>query len=223
MRWWGANLRGLSRFEPALARGLAQRGPAPLEGVDLLRGPAGAWTARRRGPDGRRVQLHGYNQPQDSAARVLEAALPQSWKGQPAPAQGAFAVLGLGLGWPALAAAARLPPGLSLLLADPDPGLFLLGLARLDLRPLWLRKTLRLAFGQPPPDLMAASARLGVAVSVQDSVLEAFEGGRDWALAWVRGLQAAQAPAPAAGDWSADGLPDWLRLTLDSRLRGELP
>jgi hypothetical protein len=129
---------------------------------------------------------------------------------------GVCALLGVGLGWPALAAAQRLPASLTLLLGDPQDGLFRLGLAHLDLGPLWRRRRLAFAFGEPDPGLLRAAAHSGVAVCLQDSVIEAFSGGRSWALACLRGLQAPK-PTPTV----LDGLPEWLGLLDKARMRGE--
>jgi hypothetical protein len=216
LRWWSPNLRALSRHDPALGLRLAAAGPGKVEGLELLRGSQGAWTARWLGPQGRPLLLHGQVDPLASAARSLEPQLPAAWRAEAAPV-GVFALLGLGLGWPALAAAARLPASVSLLLADPADGLFRQGLARLDLRPLWARKRLHFCFGEPPQDLAARAAAEGVGVGTQDGVLEAFPEGRAWALRWIRALRGMPAPAAAPED-----LPAWLTLLRQAHLRGEL-
>jgi hypothetical protein len=162
------------------------------------------------------VLLHGQVDPLASAARSLEPQVPAAWRGDAAPV-GVFALLGLGLGWPALAAAARLPTSLSLLLADPSDALFRQGLARLDLRALWNRKRLIFSFGDPPEGLARRVASSGVAVGTQDSVLEAFQDGRAWALRWIRALRATPTETPVSDD-----LPAWLTLLRQAHLRGEL-
>jgi hypothetical protein len=216
MRWWAANLRALSRHDPALGLRLAEVGPGKVAGLELLRGAQGAWTARRLGAQGRPLLLHGHMDPLASAARSLEPQVPPAWSRDASPV-GVFALLGLGLGWPALAAAARLPASLGLILADPEDGLFRQGLARLDLRPLWERKRLVFSFGEPCADLAQRAAAAGVAVGTQDGVLEAFQDGRAWALRWLRALR----PAPADAS-PPDDLPAWLTLLRQAHLRGEL-
>jgi hypothetical protein len=215
VRWWAPNLRGLSRHDPVLAQTLDGAGPGRVPGLELMRGVQGAWTASRLGPKGSPLLLHGRVDPLGAAARSLEPQVPPAWSPDAAPL-GVFVLLGLGLGWPALAAAQRLPASLTLLLADPDDSLLRQGLAHLDLRPVWNRKRLRLCFGEPQAELAAKAAASGVAVGSQDAVLQAFSDGRGWALRWMRALRGAPAEAGKCED-----LPAWLTLLRQAHLRGE--
>jgi len=217
VRWRRRNLLGLSRHDPGLAGLLGQA--ADPAGLEAFRGPWGRYTARGLGPDGRRTLMHSSVDPLGQSRRALEASLPGAWLQGRVPEAAVCVVLGLGLGWPGLAASELLAPDAALWLADTGPAGLSAGMDVLDLAPLWRRKRLRLLFGPPDPALLARLAGCGgLAVSVAEPVVDAQAGGRDWTLAWVRALGAF-----AAGAAHVAGLPDWLDLVCSGRMRGEQP
>jgi hypothetical protein len=220
MKWRRRNLLGLSRHDPGLAQSLAENPPTDPS-LELLRGPSGAWTARRTDAKGRKGFVHSSMAPLDQARRVIAACLPASFREDRAPQGAVCLLLGIGLGWPALAAAELIPEGVGLWLADSSPDAFSKGLDCLDLSGLWDRRRLRLMFGAPLPSLVHRLAGAGPGawtVAVTDSVLDSDPVGRTWALDWLRVLGEIKAPPQA----EADGLPDWLLQVGLNLTRGDL-
>lgn len=210
------NLCGLSRHDPLLAEKF--QAACSTGTVTPFRGAQSYWTAWAEGRDGGRCLLHSSTDPFEDEVRGLRGALPQSWMQGRAPQGAICLIVGLGMGWPALAAAALLPQNVAIWAADPAREAFSMGLDVLDMDRLWERRRLRLFLGggEPSAGLNVAGA---VTVSVTQGPLDASDPSRSWTTGFLRTLVGVKAPPMA----HREGLPDWLGMVLGCRLDSELP
>jgi hypothetical protein len=134
-----SNLSQLARADPDLAARM-RRVPWPHPGLTLFPGRSGAPTLKAVGHDGVEILLHSEYDPVREAAQFLDV--------RKLDKNDAYTLNGFGLGYLALAAAARFGSRSWIGCVEAQEGLFRAALEGVDLTPLFARERLRFFVGQ---------------------------------------------------------------------------
>ncbi len=147
------NLAVLTERHPDAAAALkaAQPGPGPYRVTNAADGRP---TLSAEDATGRTVSIHGRRDPRHEADALAERLDPDR--------AGPMVLLGLGLGYPALALARRLPAERPLVIVEPDLDLFCLAIEHLDLTELLARPRTTLLIGTDQEAVIDTITRLQI-------------------------------------------------------------